>query len=63
MYINKSIPEFNGSFDGGGGNGNGLPAITEEGGVVFADVIFLGSVLDLLIPFKLFDPFDPRKDA
>jgi hypothetical protein len=29
---------------------------------VFSDVIFLGSVLDLLIPFKLFDPL-LRKDA
>ena len=62
MCAHKNIPWFNTSFVGGGGSGKGRPAITEEGGVVFVDVIFLGSVLDLLSPFKLFDPL-LRKDA
>ena len=43
-------------MDGGGGGGKGRPAMDEAGGLISVVVTFLGSVLDLLIPFKLFDP-------
>ena len=44
------------SWVAGGGGGNGRPAIIDAGGVVLDDAIFLGSVLDLLVPFKPFVP-------
>ena len=52
----RKIPGLGCSLETGGGGGRGLPAIIDEGGVVFEDTIFLGSVLDLLEPFKLVVP-------
>ena len=39
-----------------GGGGKGRPAMDDAGGLMFVVVTFLGSVLDLLTPFELFDP-------
>ena len=54
----SNVPGSDWSFDeAGGGGGKGRPAMDEVAGtLLFSVVNFLGSVLDLLIPFRLFDP-------